>query len=119
MRAEPSRYMKKIFPINCLQVEEFDPWLFVPSYLYVSRWKSAQDRLFPSKGERVYIFLAGEDRLDWRKLDHLVTNLENQTDILTQVDSWFIHFKEYWEYNFRTDEGDWNKTEPFKCTISK
>ena len=87
-------------------MEEFDPWLFVPSYLYVSRWKSAQDRLFPSKGERVYIFLAGEDRLDWSKLDHLVTNLENQTDILTQVDSWFIHFKEYWEYNFKTNEGD-------------
>ena len=35
-----------------------------------------------------------------------VTNLENQTDILTQVDSWYIHFKEYWEYNFKMDEGD-------------
>ena len=87
------------------QVEEFDPWLFVPSYLYVSRWKSAQDRLFPSQGERVYIFLAGNDRLNWDKLDNLVTHLENQTDILTQVDSWHSHFKDYWEYNFKTHEG--------------
>ena len=61
-------------------------------------------RYFPSQGEKVHIFFTDlklpEELL---KLDHVVNNLESQTDIISSIDSWYLGFKKYYQTNFASE----------------
>jgi len=70
--------------------QEFDATWFLPPTSYLRQWFTANNQYFPSTGERVKIYLTGLDLADeMDSLDHLVTSLNNATDIVASVDSWW------------------------------
>ena len=63
-------------------------------------------RFFPSNGERIFVFVT-ELKLpeELYKLDLTIDDLESQTDIVTDVDSWYPKFKKYHGDHFLEEDG--------------
>ena len=63
-------------------------------------WLDNNEKYFPGSGDRVTVNI-GEIDYDhelW-KVEALVNELKNQTDIVTSVDSWLSDFRPYVEDN--------------------
>ena len=76
--------------------QEFNPVWFIPQESYLAQWFHANEKYFPKEGETVKINIAQIDYSnELPKLDALVSRLEEETSILTNVDSWYRKFKEY------------------------
>ena len=76
--------------------QEFNPVWFIPQESYLAQWFHANEKYFPKEGETVKINIAQVDfASELPKIDALVSRLEEETSILTNVDSWYRKFKEY------------------------
>merc|ERR1719225_270963 len=76
--------------------QEFNPVWFIPQESYLAQWFNANEKYFPKEGETVKINIAQVDfASELPKIDALVSRLEEETSILTNVDSWYRKFKEY------------------------
>ena len=85
--------------------QEFNPVWFIPQESYLAQWFNANEKYFPKEGETVKINIAQVDiSNELPKIDALVRRLEQETDILSRVDSWYSKFKEYAETNHLVNE---------------
>ena len=85
--------------------QEFNPVWFIPQESYLANWFHANEKYFPKEGEKVEINIAQVDfSSELPKIDNLVRRLEEETTILTNVDSWYRKFKEYTETNKLVNE---------------
>jgi len=88
--------------------QEFNPIWFIPQDSYLSGWFAANTQHFPKAGETVKIKIATIDYSnELPKIDSLVARLEQETDILSSVDSWYTKFKTYTEENDLVDGKHW------------
>lgn len=81
--------------------QEFDPMWFLPKDSYLSLWAGNNEKYFPSQGEKIHVFII-ELQLpeELEKLDKTIKTLQDQPDILTNIDSWYLSFAEYCQTNF-------------------
>ena len=85
--------------------QEFNPVWFIPQESYLAQWFDANEKYFPKEGETVKINIAQVDiSNELPKIDALVRRLEQETEILSRVDSWYAKFKEYAESNNLVNE---------------
>ena len=80
--------------------QKFNPAWFLPPGSYLLDWLDNNEKYFPGSGDRVTVNI-GEIDYDhelW-KVEALVNELKNQTDIITSVDSWLSDFRPYVEDN--------------------
>ena len=85
--------------------QEFNPVWFIPQESYLAKWFNANELYFPKEGEKVKINIAQVDfNEELPKIDALVTRLEEETSILSNVDSWYRKFKDYSESNNLVNE---------------
>jgi len=88
--------------------QEFNPIWFIPQDSYLAGWFAANTEHFPKEGETVKINIAEIDfTRELPKLDNLVARLNQETEILSSVDSWYTKFKEYTEENDLVDGKHW------------
>jgi len=88
--------------------QEFNPIWFIPQDSYLAGWFAANTEHFPKAGETVKINIAQIDySSELPKIDHLVARLEQETAILSSVDSWYTKFKTYTEENDLVDGKHW------------
>ena len=80
--------------------QEFDPWMFLPNEDPVKVWKRQHDEFFPSKGEPVLIISEGESPLNLTQISTLLSDIEAQNDIVTEMEAWYLDFQKYHEANF-------------------
>eukprot|EP00092_Neocalanus_flemingeri_P040503 GFUD01044108.1.p1 GENE.GFUD01044108.1~~GFUD01044108.1.p1 ORF type:complete len:1044 (-),score=198.42 GFUD01044108.1:97-3228(-) len=91
---------------------EFRPeWLMDPA-AEVTNWYFAHKEYFPSDGEGGQLYLRSVNYSEnFLKLDNLINNLEEQSDIIKYVDSWHREYKKFAE---EAEEVDWeNITEEY------
>ena len=87
--------------------QEFNPIWFIPPESYLSKWFTANEKYFPKEGESVTINIAQIDfSQELPKIESLVKRLEEETTILSKVDSWYTKFKEYAENNDLVEGSD-------------
>ena len=87
--------------------QEFNPVWFIPPESYLAKWFAANEFYFPKEGETVKINIAQVDfSEELPKIESLVARLEEETEILSNVDSWYTKFKEYTEKNNLVEESD-------------
>ena len=87
--------------------QEFNPVWFIPPESYLSKWFAANEQFFPKEGETVKINIAQVDfSEELPKIESLVARLEEETEILSKVDSWYTKFKEYTEKNNLVEGSD-------------
>ena len=92
---------------NVLLRQEFNPVWFIPPESYLAKWFAANEFYFPKEGETVKINIAQVDfSEELPKIESLVARLEEETDILSNVDSWYTKFKEYTEKNNLVEGSD-------------
>ena len=92
--------------------ENFDPFMFLPNNSTFRTWMDLHKSAFPSKGELVTIFFEGPPvdetgnlrNLNFTKLDWLATELQAQSDIVTNVDFWYMKYREYFKNNFESPD---------------
>ena len=85
--------------------QEFNPVWFIPQESYLAQWFNANEVYFPKEGETVKINIAQVDfNEELPKIDALVRRLEEETSILSNVDSWYRKFKDYSESNNLVNE---------------
>jgi len=87
---------------NVLLKQKFDPMWFLPLDSYLISWHKANEQYFPSNGEKIFVFVTDlkyPDELS--KLDQTIRTLEERTDIITEVDSWYTVFKRYHRQHFQ------------------
>jgi len=84
--------------------QEFNPIWFLPPESYLAKWHQARATYFPSNGEQVQVFWS-DLKLpeDLPKLESLHSEIANQIDIISSVDSWYTGFKDYMQKNFAED----------------
>jgi len=88
--------------------QEFNPVWFIPQDSYLAGWFAANSEHFPKAGETVKINIAGIDySSELPKIDNLVNRLQQETAILSSVDSWYTKFKTYTEENDLVDGKHW------------
>jgi Niemann-Pick C1 protein len=88
--------------------QEFNPIWFIPQESYLAGWFAANTEHFPKAGETVKINIAQIDySSELPKIDNLVARLEQETAILSSVDSWYTKFKAYTEENDLVDGKHW------------
>merc|ERR1711935_677621 len=78
--------------------QKFNPAWFLPAGSYLLDWINSNELYFPGSGDRVTINIGEIDYSNelW-KVEALVEELKNQTDIVTSVESWLTDFKPYVE----------------------
>ena len=89
--------------------EDLDPFIFLPENNSVNTWMRLHKSAFPSKGELVTIFFEGPPKdsdgnfndMNFTKFEWLVNEIRSQDDIVTNVDSWYSKYKEYYQNNFQ------------------
>lgn len=76
--------------------QEFNPVWFIPQESYLARWFNANKLYFPKEGEKVKINIAQVDLSEeLPKIDALVSRLEEETSIISNVHSWYRKFKDF------------------------
>ena len=77
--------------ISRLEQRFEERWL-VPDGSHLAGWLDARREYFSQAGERGTVYLAGlqPDTEQIHRLQQLVTNLANQTDIVSEVDTWAL-----------------------------
>lgn len=81
---------------NILLRQEFDPTWFLPQDTYIAQWFANNKLYFPSSGERGTIYFSNTSLpQDIPVIGLLADQLENQTDIVEEVDSWTQPFLDY------------------------
>lgn len=76
--------------------QEFNPAWFLPPNSYLIEWIDNKEEYFPNKGERVTINIGEIDyEHELWKVEALIQALEEETDIVTNVDSWLGQFRSY------------------------
>ena len=81
--------------------QEFNPIWFLPEESYLAQWHKYNSLYFPSQGEKVNVFLENLDLpSEFDKLEFLHNQLEQKTDIINSLDSWYIDFKTYMNDHF-------------------
>ena len=87
--------------------QEFNPVWFIPPQSYLAKWFDANEFYFPKEGVTVNINIAQVDfSEELPKIESLVARLEEETEILSKVDSWYSKFKEYIEKNNLVEGSD-------------
>ena len=87
--------------------QEFNPVWFIPPQSYLAKWFDANEFYFPKEGVTVNINIAQVDfSEELPKIESLVARLEEETEILSKVDSWYSKFKEYTEKNNLVEGSD-------------
>lgn len=74
----------------------FESVWFLPPTSYLAKWFSAKEGYFPSDGEIVTLYMTGlnyPEELD--KIESLLTELDNATDIIRSSSSWYPDYKEF------------------------
>ena len=87
---------------NSLLIQKFDPMWFLPLDSYLVSWHDANEKYFPSNGEKIFVFVT-ELQLpeELEKLDSVISELQKQDDILSNVNSWYVPFKKYHNDHFK------------------
>jgi len=91
--------------------QEFNPIWFLPPESYLAQWHQYNSKFYPSSGEKVTVFMGDlklPEELD--KLDLMHKELDQSTDIISSVNSWYNGFVSYME-NFPDDGPVLNMTE--------
>ena len=94
--------------------EDLDPFIFLPENNSVNTWMRLHKSAFPSRGELVTIFFEGPpddpdgnfNDMNFTKFEWLVNKFESQSDIVTNVDSWYTMYKDYYQNNFQDISGN-------------
>jgi len=88
--------------------QEFNPIDFIPQDSYLAGWMRVNNDYFPKEGERVVVNIGDIDyTAELSKLDGLVSALLNETEIISQVDSWYIEFRKYATENHLVGSEEW------------
>ena len=67
---------------------------------YLLDWLDNNEKYFPGSGDRVTVNIGEIDYAkEYWKVEALIDDLKNQTDIITSVDSWLSDFKPYVDDN--------------------
>ena len=86
---------------NVLLRQEFDMTWFIPPDTYLSDFFIKNKEFFPFGGDRVTVYCHDVDYVnDYYELDYLVKQIEAQTDIVDNVDSWTNKFNKYFNDHF-------------------
>ncbi|XP_023320290.1 Niemann-Pick C1 protein [Eurytemora carolleeae] len=81
--------------------QEFNPIWFLPSDSYIAQWHHFNSIYYPSRGEQVTVFIGNLDLpRELVNLEHMHSELLEQKDIIAEIDSWYLGFKNYMETNF-------------------
>lgn len=91
------------FSLGCYGISKLEQrfeerWL-IPDDSYLAKWFDDRMEFFNDKGERGTIYVAEfemtSEQLD--KVRWLVKSLANQTDIITEIDTWALGFSEFYD----------------------
>ena len=86
------------YGISKLEQRFEERWL-IPDDSYLAKWFDNRMEYFNDKGERgtVYVaeFVMSSEQLD--RVSWLVKSLENQTDIITEIDTWALGFSSFYD----------------------
>lgn len=86
---------------NVLLEQRFDPTWFLPPDTYLAKWFQATKRYFPFGADRVTVYFSGVDPVgEFDRIHRLALSLEEQTDIVSNVDSWTKGFAAYYNRHF-------------------
>ena len=81
---------------SVLMRQEFNPLWFIPSSTYLSQYFTQLQKYYPSSGELATIYIKSNNLSQHlHDFEDLITTLNNQTDIVHHVDSWFSGFKDF------------------------
>ena len=76
--------------------QEFNPLWFIPSSTYLSKFFSVIESHYPDNGQMATMYVKTENLADHLShLDQLISNVKNETGIISRVDDWFTGFKEF------------------------
>lgn len=92
-----------LFGLACYGISKLEQrfeerWL-IPDDSYLAKWFDDRQEFFNNKGERGTIYVA-EFEMNGKQLDKvqsLVRKLANQTDIITEVDTWALGFSDFYD----------------------
>ncbi|XP_068204511.1 patched domain-containing protein 3-like isoform X1 [Palaemon carinicauda] len=92
--------------------QEFNPIWFLPQSSYLFKFFMKQEHYYPTVGEMGTIYFGKMNYFEeMPKLEELITRME-ASDTISEVDSWFTKYKEYWEkQGFQVPEADENEEE--------
>eukprot|EP00092_Neocalanus_flemingeri_P016672 GFUD01018035.1.p1 GENE.GFUD01018035.1~~GFUD01018035.1.p1 ORF type:complete len:937 (+),score=124.95 GFUD01018035.1:339-3149(+) len=91
-----------LFGLACYGISKLEQrfeerWL-IPDDSYLAKWFDDRQEFFNDKGERGTIYFAeleiNSEQLD--KVQSLVRKLANQTDIITEIDTWALEFSNHY-----------------------
>ena len=86
------------YGISKLEQRFEERWL-IPDDSYLAKWFDDRMEYFNGKGERgtIYVaeFVMSSEQLD--RVRWLVKNLANQTDIITEIDTWALGFSDFYD----------------------
>lgn len=96
-----------LYGLTLLKMEFRPEWMLDPETEFTS-WYYAHKEFFPADGEVGQIYIRGVNySKNFVQLENLVNNLEGQSDIIKNVDSWVAQYKIFVE---ETDkEVDWTR----------
>jgi len=98
---------------SVLMRQEFNPLWFIPSSTYLSQYFTQLQKYYPSSGELATIYIKSNNLSQHlHDFEDLITTLNNQTDIVHHVDSWFSGFKDFVINRQEFDMNANNLTEP-------
>jgi len=81
--------------------QEFNPVWFLPPESYLAQWHQQNNHYFPSRGEKITVFMANVELPgEFPKLEQMHRRLEESSDIISSVDSWYTSFRSYMEKHF-------------------
>ena len=86
------------YGISKLEQRFEERWL-IPDDSYLAKWFDNRLEFFNDKGERGTIYVAEfvMTSEEMAKIRWLVKNLENQTDIITEIDTWALGFSDFYD----------------------
>ena len=81
---------------SVLMRQEFNPLWFIPKSTYLSQYFSALSDFYPSNGEMANIYVKTTNiHQQLADIDGLVNTLNNESAIVSRLDSWLDGFKQF------------------------
>ncbi|XP_071523040.1 patched domain-containing protein 3-like isoform X2 [Panulirus ornatus] len=77
--------------------QEFNPIWFLPQSSYLFKFFMKQEYYYPTSGEMGIVYFGRMDYLEeLPKIEELMTRMK-ESEYISEVDSWFLKYKKYWE----------------------
>ena len=96
-----------IYGLTQLETKFESTW-FLPQDSYVAQWRVANEKYYANVGERVTVYLNHLNySQDLSKIGGLVEKLQNMSDVVTSVNSFYPFMNEYTQRFYAVDLDDW------------